>query len=292
MLRSFRLEEPRTVSEAASLMARHGDSARVYAGGTELLLAMKERLVNCERLINIKKVPELDHIKLEDATVRIGALATHQKLEESKLIDQCLPSFTAMERNVANVRVRGVGTLGGNLCFAEPHSDPAPLLLALGAAAIAEKAEGRREIPMDRFFVGAFETALTGEEILTEITIPVPPPGSAATYIKFGYLERPSVGVAVYLALDGTGAAVAAARVAVGSAGPQPQRVFEAEALLEGVSVSEATQRVGQAGEIAARTAEAVSDIHGAADYKEHLIRVLVKRAFEKAIRDCRSEKE
>ena len=292
MLRPFRLEEPHTVSEAAALLARHGESARIYAAGTELLLAMKERLVQCERLINIKKLPGLDVIELEDSTVRIGALATHQKLEESQVLDQCIPAFTAMERNVANVRVRGIGTLGGNLCFAEPHSDPGALLLVLGAKVCTEKHNGKREIAIDDFFVGAFETALGREEIVTEIRIPVPPPRSAAAYIKFGYLERPTVGVALYLALDAGLEAITTARVAVGSAGPQPKRVVEAEALLEGTALTEARRRINQAGEVAARAAEAVTDVHGAADYKEHLIEVLLQRAFEKAVKDCRSEKK
>ena len=292
MLRPFRLEEPHTVSEATALLARHGESARIYAGGTELLLAMKERLVHCERLVNIKKISDLDHVELENGTIRIGALATHHRLEESQVLDQCIPAFTAMERNVANVRVRGIGTLGGNLCFAEPHSDPGTLLLVLGAKVCADKREGKREIPIDRFFVGAFETALGGEEIVTEIQIPVPPPRSAAAYIKFGYLERPTVGVALYLALDAAREAITTARVAVGSAGPQPKRVVEAEALLEDAALTEATRRIGQAGEVTARAAEAVTDVHGAADYKEHLIEVLLKRAFEKVIRDCQSEKK
>ncbi|HWP58167.1 MAG TPA: FAD binding domain-containing protein [Candidatus Acidoferrales bacterium] len=290
MIRPFRLEEPKTVREAAGLLRRHGDGARVYAGGTELLLAMKERLVRCDRLINIKKISALDRLELEDGTLRIGALATHRRLEESRVLAQCLPAFVAMERAVANVRVRGVGTLGGNLCFAEPHSDPGTLLLVLAATLVAEGQDGRREIPVENFFLGPFETALGGDEILTEIKIPVPPPGSSAAYIKFGYLERPSVGVALFLALDDAAEGITSARVAVGSAGPQPKRVFEAEALLQGVGVTEAGRRIDQAGEAAARAAEAVSDIHGAADYKEHLIRVLLKRALARVIEDCQKQ--
>jgi aerobic carbon-monoxide dehydrogenase medium subunit len=287
MLRSFYLEEPQSIGDAVGLLARHGDAARIYAGGTELLLAMKERLISCERLINIKKISSLNHVDLEDSTVCIGALATHHGLEENPVLAQCIPALVAMEREVANVRVRGVGTLGGNLCFAEPHSDPGTLLLALGAKLVSEKLGEKREIPIERFFVGAFETALEPAEMMTEVRIPVPPPQAAATYIKFGYLERPSVGVALYLALNTARTEVMTARIAVGSAGPLPRRVPEAEAILEGVEIKDGAARLVEAGRVAARAAEAVSDLHGPADYKEHLIQVLLQRAFDKVVRQC-----
>ena len=289
MLRPFHLEEPQSIADAVGLLARHADAARIYAGGTELLLAMKERLVACDRLINIKKIPSLNHVELEDSTVCIGALATHHRLEESPVVVQCLPALAAMEREVANVRVRGIGTLGGNLCFAEPHSDPGTLLLALGAKLVVEKVGEKREIPIERFFVGAFETALEPEEMMTEVRIPVPPAEAAATYIKFGYLERPSVGVALYLALNAARTQVRTARIAVGSAGPQPRRVPEAEAILEGAPIRGGGARLGEAGRIAARAAEAVSDLHGPADYKEHLIQVLLQRSFAKVVRACQA---
>jgi len=289
MLRPFRLEEPQSVGDAVGLLARHADGARLYAGGTELVLAMKERLINCERVINIKKIPALNYVELADGTIRIGALTTHHQLEESPVLGQCVPSVVAMEREVANVRIRGIGTLGGNLCFAEPHSDPGTLLLALGATVVAENPAGRREIPIERFFVGAFETALEPAEMLTEVQIPIPPGGAAATYIKFGYLERPSVGVALYLALNAAQTQVMTARIAVGSAGPLPRRVPEAEGMLEGIQINDRAAPLREAGRIAARAAEAVNDLHGPADYKEHLIQVLLQRACDKVVRECQA---
>lgn len=284
MLRRFRLEEPESVKDASELLARHGESARIYAGGTELLLAMKEGLVHYERLINMKKIPGLDEVKLENGTIRIGALTSHRKLEHDPVLTRKLPAFVRMEHHVANVRVREVGTLGGNLCFAEPHADPGTLLMVLGARLVAEKASSKREIPVEQFFVDAYETCLEADELLTEIQIPALPERASAAYLKFGYLERPSVGVGLFIARD-EGDRIADARIAVGCAGPKPKRVEEAEGLLKGKSAKDAASVLAHAGEVAGRAADPISDLHGSAEYKQHIAGVLLKRAFQQVSR-------
>src|SRR5947207_11421617 len=286
MLRRFRLEEPETIPEASELLSRHGESARIYAGGTELLLVMKEGLAHYERLVNIKTIPDLDRVERQDGVISIGALATHRRLATDEILNQQLPALVAMEKKVANIRVREVGTIGGNLCFAEPHADPGALLLALGAKLVAAKATGSREIPIERFFIDAYENALEADELLTAIRVPLMPPRSAAAYLKFGYLERPSVGVALFLSLDG--GAVGEARIAVGSAGPTPRRIEAAEEVLRGKPVDEASRRIEEAGRLAAGASDAISDLHGSKDYKEHIVGVLPKRAFAQAVKDCR----
>ena len=283
MLRRFRLEEPESVQEAAELLGRFGESAKIYAGGTELLLAMKEGLVQYERLINIKKLGGLNEVKLDDGTIQIGALCTHHQLELAPVLRENLPALVKLEQNVANVRVRQVGTFAGNLCFAEPHADPGTLLMALGASLVAEKTSSRREITAEAFFVDAYETSLEPDEVLTQIRVPLPAPQSRSAYLKFGYLERPSVGVAVALTLNGEGKSVADIKVAVGCAGPAPKRVPEAEVLLKGKSTDEAAQNLAQAGAVAGRAAQAISDLHGSQEYKEHIVGVLLKRAFHSA---------
>jgi len=280
MLRRFRLEEPESVSEVSELLGRFGDSAKIYAGGTELLLAMKEGLVQYERLIDVKKLRCKD-VTLENGALSIGALCTHRELETSEVIKEKLPALAKLEHNVANVRVRQVGTIGGNLCFAEPHADPGTLLIALGAKMIAEKSSAQREIAAEEFFVDAFETALEPDEVLTKIVVPVPGPTGRSAYLKFGYLERPSVGVGVAFNLNGQ---VSSMRIAVGCAGPAPRRVQDAEALLEGKSREEAERNLAQAGALAGRAAQAITDLHGSQDYKEHIVGVLLKRAFLSAL--------
>src|SRR5713226_6759912 len=156
MLRRFRLEEPESVKDASDLLAQHGESAKLYAGGTELLLAMKEGLIHYERLVNVKKVPSLDGIKVDDGSIHIGALSTHRQLAESSVLRERLPAFVRMESHVANIRVREVGTLGGNLCFAEPHADPGTLLLVYDASVALAQEGGTRTLALEQFFVGPF----------------------------------------------------------------------------------------------------------------------------------------
>ena len=281
MLRRFRLEEPRSVAEVSELLGRFGESAKIYAGGTELLLAMKEGLVQYERLINVKNVGSLGDLTLADGALMIGALCTHHQLETANVVKEKLPALAKLEQNVANVRVRQAGTIGGNLCFAEPHADPGTLLMALGAKMIAEKSASKREIAADDFFVDAYETALETDEVLTQIRVPVPSAHARSAYLKFGYLERPSVGVAIAFNLNGS---VTGVKIAVGCAGPAPRRVHEAEALLEGKSKDEAQRNLAQAGALAGRAAQAITDLHGSQDYKEHIVGVLLKRAFQSAL--------
>jgi carbon-monoxide dehydrogenase medium subunit len=288
MLRRFCLEEPESVQAAAQLLARYGESARIYAGGTELLLVMKEGLAHYERLVNVKKIPNLDQVRQDNGVISIGALSTHRLLSLSPAARRHLPAFAAMEANVANVRVREVGTIGGNLCFAEPHADPGTMLLVLAARLVAAKETGSREIPIENFFVEAYETRLEPDEILTEIRVPVLPARSGVVYLKFGYLERPSVGVALFLSLNENGNSIAEARVAVGCVGPIPKRIQEAESLLKGKSVDEASRLIADAGAAAARASQAISDLHGSQDYKEHIVGVLLKRAFQQAVEQCR----
>jgi carbon-monoxide dehydrogenase medium subunit len=282
MLRRFRLEEPESVAETSELLARFGESAKVYAGGTELLLAMKEGLVHYERLINVKGVKGLSEIAETGGMIKIGALCTHHELEKSALLRQRLPALHKLEQNVANIRVRQSGTLGGNLCFAESHADPGTLLMALGAKLVAEKSSGKREIAAEEFFVDAYETSLQADELLTEIRIPAPADHSRSAYLKFGYLERPSVGVAVAFNMNGGG--LSEVKIAVGCAGPAPRRVPEAEALLNGKSREEAERNLAQAGAVAGRASQAITDLHGSQDYKEHIVGVLLKRAFQSAV--------
>ena len=286
MLRPFRLEEPETVKEASECLARYGDSGKVYAGGTELLLAMKEGLVHFDCLVNVKKIPGLDRITQDNGSVRLGGLSTHRQLEQSAALQEKLPVLVEMERNVANLRVREVGTIGGNLTFAEPHADPGTLLLALDATVVAQKAGGSRDIPMSEFFVDAYEAAIEEDEILTEIVVPVPAGNAAVRYRKFGYLERPSAGLALHVMADDARESVSDVRIAVGCVGPKSMRVEEAEAVLRGKSLEEAAQLVAEAGDIAGRAADAISDLHGSAEYKEHIVKVLLTRAFN----DIRAE--
>ncbi len=161
MLMPFELCEPASVGEASALLARHGDAARVYAGGTELLLAMKEGLAHYDYLVNVKTIPGLSGVRLgTGGALHVGAVMPHRVLERDPVARERFPALARMEGDVANVRVREVGTLGGNLCFAEPHSDPGTLLQVYDATVRLERAGGARTVPVERLFVGPFETCL------------------------------------------------------------------------------------------------------------------------------------
>jgi carbon-monoxide dehydrogenase medium subunit len=242
---------------------------------------MKEGLLHYERLGNIKQLPDIASVSMTDGAVRIGAAATHRTLERSPLLQEHFPTLARMEANVANVRVREVGTLGGNLCFAEPHADPGTLLQVYNATVQLERQGSSRTLPLDAFFIDSFEVAVQEDELMTAIDIPKLPAHTAAAYRKFGFLERPSVGLAI--AVTATPDGVHDVRVAVGCVGPAPRRMPEVEALLSGKSISEVHAQLESAGDLAGRAADAITDLHGSADYKAYLVGVLLRHAFEEA---------
>jgi carbon-monoxide dehydrogenase medium subunit len=190
-----------------------------------------------------------------------------------------------MERNVANVRVRAAGTLGGNLCFAEPHSDPANLLLALDAKAKVQGRSGERALAMDELIAGAYETSLAQDEILAGVEIPLPPKSHKAAYLKFQIHERPTLGLALVLDLDESGRTIRKARAVVGCVSPKPCRSEKAEALLAGER-DKVEKQLPDAAKALADAADPVDDLEGSAEYKRHLIDVFLRRAFAKATKD------
>ena len=283
LLRRFEIHQPTSVAEAVQMLAHFGEDASFYAGGTELLLAMKHDVLRYKHLIDVKVVSGLDSIELRDGILRIGATATHRSVERSPLIRSHLPVFVDMEQRVANVRVRNTGTLGGNLCFADPHSDPATLLLALGASVVAEGPRGRREIPMENFITDAYETSLGTDEVLTGIQVPAATPQQRAAYVKFQVHERPMLGLALALETSDNGESFRNARVAVGCVSPRARRSAEAESLLTG-SRSAVEGNMLRAADALADSAELMDDQEGSAEYKRNLIQVFLRRAFQKAV--------
>ncbi len=279
MLRPFEIHEPATVSDASRLLARHGEDAAVYAGGTELIPVMKDGLAHFRHLVNIKTVPGLAVIRQEGGRLLVGALATHRQIERSPVVLAHAPVLAQVAARVANPRVRNVGTLGGNLCFAEPHSDPAAVLLACGATLVLAGDGKVRRLPADAFFTGILQTARMPDEILVGVEVAAMMPGTGAAYERFATHERPTAGVAAVLAVDG--GVITSARIAVGSVGPVPARAPEAEAALAGQRPSPRLFRA--AAETAGRTAEILDDLYGSADYKRHIVMVLAARALHDA---------
>jgi len=279
-LRRFTIHQPKTATEASQMLDQFGEKGRLYAGGTELLLAMKHDLLRYEHLVDVKTISGLDRIEIQNSTVVIGATATHREIERSAMVRQHLPVVAEMEAHVANVRVRASGTLGGNLGFAEPHSDPATLLLALGANVHVQGKNGPRLIPAEKLITGAYETSLAPDEIMTAIEIPMLSQTRRATYLKFQLKERPTLGLA--LVLDLTGDTIDKATAVVGSVSAVPTRSAAADALLVGSKV-QVERQLTDAAQALADAADPVDDLEGSAEYKRHLIGVFLKRAFARA---------
>ncbi len=282
-LRRFEMHQPGTIAEAAEMLAHYGDKGRLYAGGTELLLAMKHDLLRYEHLIDLKTVPGLDRIQTKNSSLLIGALVTHRALEKSALVRQHFPMLAEMENQVANVRVRATGTVGGNLTFAEPHSDPATLLSALGASVHIQGRTGNRTLPVDALLKGAYETALAQDEIVVAVEVPMAKKSQRVAYLKFQIHERPTLGLALILHLDGNGQTITQATAVVGSISPTPCRSDRADALLVGQK-EQVQARLADAAQALADAADPVDDLEGSAEYKRHLVGVYLRRAFAKAL--------
>ena len=277
MLRRLEVHRASTVDEAVALRTKYGDDAAVYAGGTELLLAMKLGVARWRHLIDVKPIAELRGIRATASTVTIGASVTHWELERDATIARALPALARLERNVANVRVRAAGTLAGNIAFAEPHADPPTLLNALGARIVLHGSKGRRTMPIGEFVTGMYQTALGADEIVVAIEVPIPKDGVTASYVKFQILERPSVGVAIAGEL-GDGRFRDAPVVFVGAVDEMPRRV-DAAALRGAVVADERT--ADALAEAARRAVEPVEDLAGGAEYKRHVVGVFARRALD-----------
>jgi len=282
VLRPFELHRPATATEAMALLAARPD-ATLYAGGTELLLLMKAGLVRPTDVIDLKRIPELGGLAEVDAGLDIGATVTHRTVERSPLVRRRWPLVAGVAAHVANVRVRNVGTVGGNLAFADPHSDLATLFLLFDARVRLTGAAGGRELPLAEFVHGPYETARRPDELITGVRLAPWPERTVGVYVKFGLHERPTLGVALALTLD-TDGGVASARLAVGCVGARPHRLASVETTLAGRPLATMDDLRTEVGELAAAAVDPVDDPYGRADYKRALTRVFVRRAVAVAV--------
>jgi aerobic carbon-monoxide dehydrogenase medium subunit len=279
----FTLHRPTSISEATGLLRELGDEAVIYGGGTELLLVMKLGLSGFDHLIDIKRIPGLGDISVAENTLRIGGAATHHAIETNQVIRERWPSLAAMTRQVANARVRSVGTLGGNLAFADPASDPATYLMACDATIELRDAEGTtRHVPIGEFQVGAYQSALSDFELIDAILVPELAAGTAVVHERVRFHERPAVTVTVVAAARA--GRVTEVRIAVGSLGPVAVRITEMEAALCDVDSSSLASEVEMSVEAVAERVEPMDDLNGSVEYKRHLASVVVERAVRRCL--------
>jgi carbon-monoxide dehydrogenase medium subunit len=247
-------------------------------------------LASAKHIVNIKRIPGLAHVDYEpdSETLRIGALVTHRVLEKSEVVGAHFPLIVDMERQLANVRIRNVGTLAGNVSFAEPHADPGALLLAYDAKVKLSSLGGERTLKMGDFFVDYYQTALKHGELLTEIEIPKPAQNSGGAYLRFCPGERPMVGVAAFL--EWKNGACSAARLALGCVGPTPIRPAEVEEGLAGKTRGEILARAEELGAIAAQMSRPLEDVWGSVEYKRQVVKTLVARSLAQVCQGNRDD--
>lgn len=285
MFAGITILRPETIEEVLDLLDEHGDEATVYGGATELVVAMKLGLTDVSTLIDLKGVPDLADIMVDDDRMRIGAMATHRQIESDPEVQAFMPTLCEVERNLANPRVRAIGSIGGNLAFGEPHSDPATFLVAVGATLECWASGGaRRSVPAADFLVGPFESVLLDNELLVEINVPRPSPRTALAYRRFHLSERPAVTVAA--SVTSRSGSVDSAKVVIGSACPTPTAVSSTVELLLGSGVDSVSQ-LKEAGRAAGDEIEI--EAGGDEIYLRNIVSVLTTRALTAAYADLQA---
>lgn len=284
----FQYAAPQTVPEAIALLQGNTD-AKLLSGGHSLIPAMKFRLGTPSLLVDINRIPNLDYLREEGSSLCIGALVRESDLDESALVRSKYPLLHDTSRAIADPLVRNMATVAGNLAHADPANDHPATMLAYRAEVVATGAQGSRTIAIDDFFTGLFETALTHDEIITEVRVPTPVARSGGVYLK---LERKvgdfaTAAVAVQLNLDASGK-VEQIGIGLTNVGVTAIRATRSETALRGKSLDDAL--IAQAGQLASEDCQPSEDLRGSVEYKRNMVRVLTMRAINKAFGRARGQ--
>jgi len=271
-----------TMEEVFSLLATHGDEAKILAGGQSLIPMMKLRFASPGHLIDVNQIAGLDSIEEHDGVLRIGALVRHNALAASEVIKARYPAIAAAAPMIADPLVRNLGTIGGSLAHADPAGDLGSVMLSLGGSVVLKSARGERTVPIADFLVDTFTTSIEPDEMLREIQVPMPSGRWGGTYLK---LERKvgdfaTVGVAVSLELSN--GAIGRAGIGMTGVGLKNLQATEAEASLAGATPGE--DAFAQAGRLAAVASSPVTDVRGSEEYKRHMVEVYVRRGLARAL--------
>jgi len=283
-MKDFEYFSAGSLQEACSLAYEYKDVGKILAGGQSLITLLRQKLISPTCLIDIKGLKELNYIDFDqNAGLRIGALTTHRAIEKSPLIQEKYGVLSEMEKSVASVQTRNWGTIGGNLCSADPIGDPAPCLIALGAKLKLVNAKGERVVPMEEFFVDYFTTVIEPDEILAEIQLPLPASNTGVEYIKFSTIEAgikivsTSVAIAVKPGTD----VCDGAKIIMSAVAPIPLVANKAAQMLKDKELTD--DLIAEAANMAASETDPTSDVHASAEYRQQLVKVIVKRAIRQA---------
>ena len=290
----FELLQPRSLQEALEMKKNYGDKARVLAGGTDLLVLLKDQKLTAEAVMSLAGVRDLNFIRYEDGRgATLGALATHGGVATSPIIQQKFPDLAEACSQVGAVQIQNLGTVGGNLCNASPAADVAPPFLLMDAVLILASARGERRVSIHDFFQAPRRTVLQADEILKEIFVPEVPGRRGATYLKLGRrkaMEIAIVGIGVAIHLNGSDQVVSECRIAMGSVAPTPVRARRGEEILRNQEVRD--ELIEEVAVVAAEEASPISDLRASREYRLDMIRVLCRRAARVALARARGNKE
>jgi len=275
--------EPASVQDACALLERHGEEAKLIAGGTALLIWMRMKLLKPRVIISLAKIPNFDFIRFDKSGLTIGAGARHRDIELYPAVREHYPLLHETFRKVAQPRIRNMATIGGNLCQGDPLTDPGASLLALDAEVVLASTKGKRTVPLSEFFVDYYQTAIEAGEILTEIRVPPPVSGLRWSHIKFlprSQEDFATVGVALTFRIHGE--ICEDIRLALNSVAPTILRAKRAEEILRKQKISD--KLISEMAEIAASETDPIDDNRGSAEYKREMVKVLVCRAAKEAL--------
>jgi carbon-monoxide dehydrogenase medium subunit len=278
----FEMHQPTSLHEASRLLKENGPGGRFLAGGTDLVIAIKEKGLVPKYIVDLKRIPGLSGIHSnDDGSITIGALTTMREIETFPLLIKKYPFLCQSAAEVGSIQIRNRATVGGNMANATPSADVAPSLVALNATAKIVSASGERTTALEDFFRGPGQTVMSAEEILSEITIPKTNAGLVGEYIKFSpreMMDLAYVGVAVAYTRREPEHRCDGVRIVLGAVSPTPMRARQAEAAVEGRILTEALAET--AGKIAAEASKPISDVRSSADYRRAMVAAMTKRAL------------
>ena len=288
LLPKFDFHRPASLAETCEILAVYGNKAKLVAGGTDLLVNLKKKLVKPSHVVALDDLQDLEGMNSSRTTISLGARFTVAGLIEHRTLKKRVRVLVQAAGKLGSPLIRNRATIGGNIVTARPASDMAPPLMALEASVILESKKGKREVALGQFFTGPGASVIRPDEVLTRIEIPAPQPGTGGGYEKLGLRQAMEIGIvnsAAMLTLDASGKKIASARVVLGSVAPTPIRSPEAERILIGSPASQKT--LTRAAQAAVGDSCAIDDMRGTVEYRCLMVEVLTRRALETALNEA-----
>lgn len=291
-MHAFEYVAPETVDEAVALLVEKGDQARVLAGGTDLIVQVREGRRQPDRIIDVKKIPAANVLSYDPQNgLHLGAGVPFHRVYNDPTISKAYPGLMDAFTLVGGIQIQGRATAGGNVCNSSPAADTIPALIAHSVICVIAGPNGTREIPVEQFCTGPGRNVLQNGELLLSLRVPAPPSHFGARYLRFiprNEMDIAVVGVGSSVVLSADGGTITSARIALGAVAPTPLLVEEAAAAIAGKPVSEAT--INAAAEAATAAARPISDMRGTVEQRRHLAGVLTRRTLTTAIARARGE--